>query len=226
MGIATRLFFILFAATAFLVEPPTARAAANPAMEADIQHLEHEWARIKYQVTDGDAQLKQMEALAKEADALCKRYPGRAEPLVWDGVITSTEAGMAGGFSALGLARSARTMFEEAGKIDPKVLDGAVPTSLGSLYYLVPGFPLSFGDDDTARDYLEQGVAMSPDGLDSNYFYGDFLYGQGEYHKAEQVLSRALRSPAHPDRPIWDAGRRAEIRGLLHKIKEKLASAS
>ncbi|MFZ0693039.1 MAG: tetratricopeptide repeat protein, partial [Alphaproteobacteria bacterium] len=123
-------------------------------------------------------------------------------------------------------AMAARTMFEQAGKIDRKVLDGAVPTSLGSLYYLVPGFPLGFGDDDKARSYLEQGVAMSPDGLDSNFFYGDFLFGQGEYEKAERVLNHALLAPAHPDRPVWDAGRRTEIRALLSKIREKLASAT
>lgn len=223
---AVKLLFILFATMSFCMEPPAARASDNPAMGADIRHLEQEWARIKYQVKDEDAQLNQLEALAKEAAVIGERYPGRAEPLVWNGVITSTEAGLASSFSALGLAKAARTMFEQAGQIDPKVLDGAVPTSLGSLYYLVPGFPLGFGDDDKARSYLEQGVAMSPDGLDSNFFYGDFLFGQGEYEKAEHVLNHALLAPAHPDRPVWDAGRRTEIRALLGKIKEKLASAS
>jgi len=221
-----KLLFVVFTAAAFWAGAPAAHASDNPAMDADVRHLEQEWARIKYQVKDEDAQLNQMEALAKEAAATCERYPGRAEPLVWDGVITSTEAGLAGSFSALRLAKAARRMFEQAGAIDPKVLDGAVPTSLGSLYYLVPGFPLGFGDDDQARNYLEQGVAMSPDGLDSNFFYGDFLFGQGEYEKAEGVLNHALLAPAHPDRPVWDAGRRAEIRALLGKIKEKLASAS
>jgi tetratricopeptide (TPR) repeat protein len=222
---ASKLAIFVFLAALFAAGTQTARGSDNPKMDADIRHLESEWARIKYQVKDEDAQLDQLEALATDAAAACQRYPGRAEPLVWDGIITSTEAGVAGGFNALSLAKAARKMFEQAGQIDPRVLDGAVPTSLGSLYYLVPGFPLGFGNDDKARGYLEQGVAMSPNGLDSNFFYGDFLFQQGEYEKAEQVLNRALLAPAHPDRPVWDAGRRAEINALMKKIREKLASA-
>jgi tetratricopeptide (TPR) repeat protein len=222
---ASKLAIFVFLAALFAAGTQTARASDNPKMDADIRHLESEWARIKYQVKDEDAQLDQLEALATDAAAACQRYPGRAEPLVWDGIITSTEAGVAGSFNALGLAKAARKMFEQAGQIDPKVLDGAVLTSLGSLYYLVPGFPLGFGNDDKARSYLEQGVALSPNGLDSNFFYGDFLFQQGEYAKAEQVLNRALLAPAHPDRPVWDAGRRAEINALMKKIREKLASA-
>ncbi len=221
-----RSLFIALLAGVLVAGTPAARASDNAGMDAAIRHLEHEWARIKYRVTDEDAQLDQMEALAKEAAAITERYPDRAEPLVWNGIITSTEAGMASAFSALGLAKDARAMFEKAGKIDPRVLDGAVPSSLGSLYYLVPGFPLGFGDDDKARRYLEEGLAISPDGMDANFFYGDFLSRQGEYQKAERVLTHALAAPAHPDRPVWDAGRRGEIRALLGKIKEKLASAS
>jgi tetratricopeptide (TPR) repeat protein len=194
-------------------------------MDSDIANLEHEWAHIKYQVPAKDDQLKQMNALAKTAEAVVARYPGRAETIVWDGIITSTEAGMAGPLSALGLAKKSRAMFEAAGKIDPSVLDAAVPTSLGSLYYLVPGFPLGFGDNSKARAYLEQAIKVSPDGMDSNFFYGDFLYRQGEYDKSKQVLTHALVTPPNPNRPVWDAGRRNEIKAILGKIDQKLASS-
>ena len=65
---------------------------------------------------------------------------------------------------------------------------------------------------------------MSPAGLDSNFFYGDFLYRQGEYANAATALRRALKAPFNAERPVWDAGRRAEIRTLLAKVDEKLAS--
>ena len=213
-------------AAALAAASQTAFASDNPKMDAELRHVEHEWARIKYQVADEDAQLAQMKALADEAAKICKRYGGRAEPLVWSGIVVSTEAGMAGTFSALGLADDARDFLEQAGKINPTVLDGAVPTSLGALYYLVPGFPLSFGDDDKARTYLEKGLAMNPDGLDSNFFYGDFLFRQDDYKNAETVLEHALKAPVNHDRPVWDAGRRAEIQTLLQRIKTKSASAS
>ena len=199
-------------------------ASDDSAMDADIHHLAQSWAHIKYQVSDQDQQADQMKALGDEAAEIVKRYPGRAEPLVWDGVITSTEAGLVGAFSAMHYAKDARDMFEAAGKIDPNVLNGAVQTSLGSLYYMVPGFPLGFGSKSKARDYLEKGVAIAPDGLDANYFYGDFLFQQHEFEDARKVLRHALDAPADPDRPVWDAGRRAEVRSLLEQIDQKLAS--
>ncbi len=199
--------------------------AADPSpMDSELRAIESEWARITYQVPNADDQEKQMEALAAAAARVADRHPGRAEPLIWEGVIASSEAKYAGSFSALGFAKQARAIFEKAGRIDYRAVDGAVPTSLGALYYMVPGFPIAFGNDAKARQYLEQGVQISPDGLDSNFFYGDFLYHAGDYGKAAAVLKHALAAPADRDRPVWDAGRRAEIRALLAKVDGKLAS--
>lgn len=203
-----------------------ALAAADPALDTAVSHLERAWAHIHYEVKDPDAQYEAYKALADEAAKVVRQFPGKAEPLIWNGVIVSTEAGVAGSFSALGLAKDARALFEAAEKIDPRAFDGAAPTSLGSLYYMVPGFPLGFGDDDKARAFLERGLAISPDGLDSNYFYGDFLYRQGEYAKARQVLTHALAAAPNPDRPVWDAGRRAEIKAVLDQVQRKLASSN
>jgi len=201
------------------------QASDNATMDADIQRIEHQWAHITYEVKDSDAQLSQIDALSKEAATVAARYPGRAEPIIWQGIVTSEEAAIASIFTALGYAKDARALFEKAEKIDAKALDGAVPMSLGTLYDRVPGFPVGFGDSDKARKYLEEAIAESPNGLDSNFFYGDFLLQQGEYQKAKQVLSHALEAPANPDRPVWDKGRRAEVRGLLAKIDAKTASA-
>ena len=218
------LFFALMIATALVARADAPASTAAPSMDADLRHLEHAWAHIVYEVKDSGQQLDQIDALSKEAAGVVQRYPGRAEPLIWDGIITSEEAAIASVFTALGYAEDARSLFERAQKIDPKALNGAVPMSLGTLYYRVPGFPVAFGDNDKARNYLEQGLAQNPDGLDSNYFYGDFLLEQGDYSKAKQVLEHGLLAPANPDRPVWDNGRRAEIRALLAKATAKLAS--
>lgn len=215
----------LAAALAFaLMTTATAASASDPAaMQARINDIEHEWAHITYQVKGDDQKEARLAALAVEADKLVAAYPGHAEPLIWDGVVTSSRARYSGMFSALSLAKRSREMLLRAARLDYRALDGAVPTSLGTLYFMVPGFPIGFGDDDKARHYLEQAVQISPDGLDSNYFYGDFLVDQEEYDKAAKVLRHALNAPANPDRPVWDAGRRAEARALLAKIEAKTA---
>jgi len=200
----------------------SARASDNPAMDAAVARVQHEWERIKYQTKDPAVQHAQIQTLARDAAASAARYPGRAEPLIWEGIAQSEQAAMSSGFSALADAKAARRSFEQAYQIDRGALEAGAPTSLGTLYYRVPGFPIGFGDKGKARRYLVEGVTLAPDGMDANYFYGDFLMTQGEYASAAKVLQHALASPPHPDRPVWDAGRRAEIRALLVKANAKL----
>ena len=220
----SRATLLIIAIVAFAAAPRAVAAGGPPPMDAELRPIEAEWGRITYQVTDGDEKEKDLHVLADTAAAIATRNPDRAEPLIWEGIIASSEAQYAGPFDALGFAKRARDLFEKAGRLDYRALDGAVPTSLGALYYMVPGFPLSFGDNGKARQYLERGVEISPGGLDSNFFYGDFLYRTGDYAKAAAVLKHALDAPADRERPVWDAGRRTEIRTLLAKVDRELAS--
>jgi len=215
---------ILMVACASIGAPAWADGTAD--MDHGIVQLQHEWAHIKYQMTDEDRQLAAMNTLAQRADGLVKRFPRRAEPLIWDAIITSTAAGFSGGFSALGKARAARKMLLAAEKLDATALQGSVYTSLGSLYYQVPGFPLGFGSNKKARVYLRKALALNPDGIDPNYFYGDFLADRHKYAEAARILGHALKAPARPTRPLADQGRREEINDLLARIRPHLKSAS
>lgn len=200
-------------------------AASNPAMKADILSLSREWEHIKFEVEGLDEQEKEMAALAAKASAVAKKYQNAPEAVIWVGIIMSEQASMANEntspIKALRLAIAARDVLEEVEKIDPVADDAGAPTSFGVLYYRVPGFPLGFGDKTKARKYLLEAVKNAPNGLDANYFYGDFLFQQGEYTEAGQVLRRALSLPAHPDRPMWDKTRRLVIQELLVKIQKQ-----
>ena len=92
---------------------------------------------------------------------LVESYPDRAEPKIWLAIALSTDAGINGGLSALGEVKEARRLLESAEKIDPAALDGSIYTSLGSLYYQVPGWPIGFGNDDKAEAYLKQALAIN-----------------------------------------------------------------
>lgn len=199
----------------------TALASNDPAMDMKIAELQSGWAHVKYEVKGEDAQLTGMEALATQAKGVTAAYPDRAEPLIWEAIILSSEAGIKGGMGALSLVKEAKTKLETAEQIDPTALDGSVNTSLGSLYYQVPGFPIGFGSNKKAKAYLEKALAMNPDGIDPNYFYGDFLVRQGEYAKARDVLNHALAAAPRPGREVADAGRREEISLLLAETEAK-----
>ena len=66
---------------------------------------------------------------------------------------------------------------------------------------------------------LKKALQINPDGIDPNYFYGDFLYRQGRTDEALQALEKALQAPARPARTDADAGRRHEIQALIARIK-------
>jgi cytochrome c-type biogenesis protein CcmH/NrfG len=186
--------------------------AADQAFDDRIDGLARTWAHVNYEVRDKSAQATEAAKLATEAETLAKQYPNRAEPLVWEAISTATEAGAKGGMEGLALAKSARGLLERAEKINPAALgDGSVYTSLGSLYAQVPGFPIGFGDAGKARAYLTKALAANPSGVDSNFFYGDFLIRQGDYAGAEVALQRAVNAPVRPGREsrAQGAGRRA-----------------
>lgn len=198
-----------------------ASAQEDDALAQDIQRLQDGWATASYQ-TPEKQQNDAFTRLTAEADQAVARHAGRAEPLVWKAIILSSHAGAVGGLGALGKVKEARRLLEQAEKIDPEALDGSVYTSLGSLYYQVPGWPVGFGDDKQAEKYLKKALAVNPDGIDPNYFYGDYLLEQRHYREAAEYLEKALRAPDRPQRAVADEGRRAEARNKLAEARKHL----
>jgi tetratricopeptide (TPR) repeat protein len=191
--------------------------ADSASLDKAILDIQHSWAHINYEL-EKDKKGNAFTALEKQAADLAAKNPDRAEPLVWEAIVLSTHAGVKGGLGALSMVSKTRELLEQAEKIDPHVLNGSIYTSLGSLYYQVPGWPLSFGSNDKAKKYLQKALSINPNGIDPNYFYGDFLYRTHQEKEALAALNKALQAPPRPNRPIADAGRRKEIRALIDKI--------
>ena len=214
---------ILVAAVALLaLGTSQAGTASDPAFDAQLLSIQQAWAKVNYETPAGDARAQAFDALEKRAETFTQQHPGRAEALIWEGIIESSYAGAKGGLGALGLAKEARGNLEKALEIDPGALDGSAYTSLGTLYARVPGFPVGFGDDDKARKLLLKALELNPNGIDPNYFYADFLYEEGQYADAQKYLERAAKAPPRPGRDAADKGRHAEIDALAAKVKAKL----
>jgi tetratricopeptide (TPR) repeat protein len=194
-----------------------ALAAAAPVDDA-VAELQRDWEVIRYQ-TPASEREKRFEALAAKAHQVSTGFGDRSEPLVWEGIIVSSWAGEKGGLGALSLVKQAKGLYEQAIQIDPKALDGSAYNSLGVLYYKVPGWPLGFGDKDKAKDLLQKALAINPQGIDPNFFYGEYLVETKQVEQATTYLERALQAPPRPGRQIADTGRREEIRALLAKIR-------
>jgi len=206
------LIALLFAAN-------TAFAETTP-LDASIEKLQHDWATANYQTPEKDKEAV-FKKLSEQAHQVSAGNPGRAEPLIWEAIILSGYAKVKGLFGDASVAEKARDLLFGAEKLNPKALNGSVYTTLGSLHYKVPGWPVGFGDKKKAREYLEKALQFNPDGIDPNYFYADFLLDRGEYAKALEYFKKALNAPARPGREDADAGRKADIQeGIKHAEKK------
>ena len=189
--------------------------------QKSLQLLQSRWAEINYQVPAAQREAE-FAKLAAEADTLVRSNPQDAEFYIWRGIILSTYAGAKGGLGALELVKQSKASLERALALDPKALHGSAYTSLGALYYQVPGWPIGFGDDQQAEKLLKQALQLNPNGIDPNYFYGDFLYRQKRYSEAKLALEKAQAASARPGREVADRGRQAEIAALLAKVQAEL----
>lgn len=190
-------------------------------LDETLLDYQEQWANINYSVPKKEREV-QFEALAGKLSNMMKQYPDRPEPIIWHGIVLSTWAGAKGGLGALGLVKSARADFEHSLLLSQDALQGSAYTSLGSLYYQVPGWPIAFGDDEKALALLEKALKINPTGIDSNYFYADYWLEQGDYHRAREYFNKALQAPDRPHRPLADAGRREEIHTKLKLVNRKL----
>lgn len=212
------MFFLILMSTALLV----GIAVAGEPATGSVNQVRDRWAQINYQLPKPQREAA-FEELLHQSEKIRQANPRDAAALIWEGIVLSSLAGEKGGMGALGLVKRARADFEAAIKLDAGALDGAAYTSLGALYYQVPGWPLGFGDDAAARTMLRKGLAIDPDGIDANYFYADFLRDQKDWTGARTAFQKALAARARPGREVADAGRRQEAQAKLKDVTAHLA---
>ncbi len=205
---------LLFSAS-LLVAITTLADTASPTNNLD--YLQSNWAHATYKL-EGTEREEALSELAEYARQITQTESTVPEVLIWKGIVLSSLAGEKGGLGALGLVKEARASLESALEIDPNALQGSAHTSLGTLYHQVPGWPIAFGSDRKAKAHLMKALTINPDGIDSNYFMGQFLFDEGEFDAARAHLEQAMKAPARPGRPLADSGRKGEIQALLLQI--------
>lgn len=209
-GAMTKFSLALFATLSLV---PPARAGA---FETDLVQLQRDWEVIRYQ-TPASGRAHGFELLAERAQRMADSHPGSAELLTVEGLIVSSWAEAQGGLRALVLVRRAKALYEEALRIDERVLDGSAYDGLGVLYYRTLPWPLGFADRERAGELLEKALALDPAGLDTNYLYGEYLLETGRPAQAVSYLERAVAAAPRHGRYVADIGRREEARALLEK---------
>ena len=196
-------------------------SSADDKLDADIAQVQHEWATANYQ-TPKDKQEQAFQKLSEEAHMVSTSHANAPEALIWEAISLSGYAKAKGGLGALKLAEKARDLLLTAEKTNPSALQGSAYTTLGSLYYKVPGWPLGFGDKKKAKAYLDKAIQVNPAGIDPNYFYADYLSEQGDYANAIDYYKKALAAPPRAGREDADTGRKQDIESGLRKAQQNL----
>ena len=190
---------------------------ANPNGLASIQQT---WDEITYTVPK-EAQFRQFLTLIDTASQYAEDANHSPESLIWLAGSQSGAARAKGGLDALDLAKQAKENLERAIAADKTALEGAGLGILASLYHKVPGWPVGFGSDKKARKLFKEALEVNPNGLDSNYFYAEFLFDEKDYDEAAQYLEKAKQAPGKQGRPLATKARQQDIVELEAKLKEK-----
>ncbi len=185
-----------------------------------LEDLQRQWDTIQFQTPKSQRE-EAFQTLASKAEQSTLSHSNNPDYLLWQGIILSSWAGEKGGLGALGLVKQAKQLYERVIELKPTTLNGSAFSSLGVLYYKVPGWPLGFGDKAKAGDLLRRALEINPVSVDANYFYADYLFEQGDLQQAKLYAERSLQAPKRTGREVADQGRKAETATLLNKIGQK-----
>jgi thioredoxin-like negative regulator of GroEL len=187
--------------------------------------LENEWAATYYQASEAQQRQAYPQLLIKAAD-LVKRYPQAAEAKIWLATVMVSNAAVESSLTVLATLDSAKVLLEEAISQNPTALNGAAYLTLGTLYYMVPGWPVSFGDTQVAEQILKTSLQINPQGVDANYFYGDYLLRQERVAEAEVFFHKAVQVSVRKQQLLNDTQLQQQAKLALANIQNKKLAAN
>jgi len=182
-----------------------------------LNSIESEWAIVHYSLPKAKQQIA-YPALLDKIKPLMEQYPNDAGVIYWQALVKASYANFQNPVAALQAVHEVRDLLTKAIAINPRVMNGAAYIVLGTLYDKVPSWPIGFGDDNTAKSLLESALKINPNGLVSNYFYGQFLLAHDDEQAAERYFNKALVAPIRADQIYADQQMRHNVERELKKL--------
>lgn len=210
-----KIFFVVFSLLF------TSGCFAN-AMDNVLQKIESEWAIAEHTYSVGERKTA-FQKLLKQTEALTNEFPGKAKPLILQACIVLTRAKIENSLAALSSVHEAKKILDKAIAINPNADRGSAMVTLGILYYKVPGWPIAFGDNDKAKKMLQKALKINPKGMDSNYFYAEFLLTQDKPEKATTYLAKAVNAPIYETNEYFARDIKAKAKRALKNITTVIA---
>ena len=189
-------------------------------LNRSLQAIESEWASIYYELPK-NKQEAAYDALLAKANQLAAQYPNTTEPLFWQAVIIATRAEQQDGFTALQAIHKSRDLLQSAIKTNPETANGSAYMTLATLYYMAPKWPIAFGDLEKAEQLFQAALKINPNGIDTNYFYGDFLLAQNQPIEAQKYFEKALSAHSREEQLFADNKLKDEVKLALANTKNR-----
>ena len=199
---------------------------AEPTLPDTVKEMRIELDRINFDLKDKSAKIKRLDEVLPHSEALAEANNNDAGFQMMAGFYNAQYAGYKGGIGALKYAKASRKYLEQSVKLDPTIYGASAHAVLGTLYAQVPGWPVGFGDKKKALNNYQAALRFSPDGLDSNFTYAQYLFSQKKYKDAKRYLEKAALAPPRPDRPKADEDVSKQISKGLKEIEQRLAEES
>jgi tetratricopeptide (TPR) repeat protein len=185
-----------------------------------LQTIETEWASIYYTLPKSKQEAA-YDALLAKANQLSTQSPNTTEPLFWQAIIIATRAEQQDGFTALQAIHKSRDLLQLAIKANPETANGSAHVTLATLYYMVPKWPIAFGDTEKAEQLFQAALKINPNGIDTNYFYGDFLLAHNQATEAQKYFEKALSAPSREEQLFADNKLKDEVKLALANTKNR-----
>jgi len=189
-------------------------------IDSQINQLESEWATIYYSESS-EQQHENYPLLIQKAKTLSEEHPHAAEPLIWQAILIATNAAHQSPFKALSSIETAKELLEQTINNQPKALEGAAQVVLATLYYMTPGWPISFGNQDRAELLFKEALKINPLSIDSNYFYAEYLLTKDNLEKAQVYFKRAISAPIRQNQIYADTQLQKEAHTALINTQQR-----
>ena len=180
--------------------------------------LEKNWAKVRYQ-TPKDQRMDTFETMLISLNQEPQQCLATAEHLIIEAMIRGSMIKLnSSSFSTLNKIKKIKKLLDQAISKNPAAMDGLGWTLLGLLYDKSPGWPISIGDNNKAEHAYKKGLEYNPDGIDANFYYGDFLRRKDLPLQSQRYLFKASQAKQRPGHEIAYLGRLKDVQRSLGKL--------
>jgi tetratricopeptide (TPR) repeat protein len=179
-------------------------------------------ARLKFfrAINDDDksARIKKYQQSIDDSENALKLEPNNTAANFWKAAAIGKQGLDIGISKALKNAHPMKDCLDIVLKKNEAYDNAGAHRALGRLYYELPGWPISFGDNKLAREHLQKAVDLSPKTVSNHVYLAQVLIKLGEKDQAKKELAFVKSQPVNPNHKKESA----EYLELAEKLNKKL----